>query len=370
MSQKIIWLLYLLLVINFCYVLVGAIYIPLQSVDVVGIWLFKAKAFFVEGGLPMQTLKNPDFLLFHPQYPVLLPFAYSLIYFLLGRVWELPILLLYPIYYLIILMLVFKVLRRMHLSALQSLTYTYIYSMFSPLLGQAGRMHAGSADIVIVLIAWIVIYLWQTIQLFKKDALINQSTWFITLLVMFASQIKLEGLFLAAVIMVLPLRKLKKIVHLAICLTPTLIWSYLVRKWELPVDFSFVLPTLTEVINRMWLIIYLTFREMFNVKNWYIFWPLLGISWMAQKSTNNKWLKHLVLVSLLMSGAYALVYLTVTTDVKAHITSSIDRVLFQLSPIIFPIFVIKSQLLLRRFADHPIASDHQIMHFFKFGYRR
>ena len=175
MSKRVINILYLLLFINVCYVLSGVIYIPLQSLDVVGRWLFKAKAIFVEGGMPFKTLNNPDFFLFHPHYPLLLPFLYSLFYFLIGRVWELPILLLSPIYYVLILRLAYTALKKIGLTSLQSLVYVYMYSMLSPLLAQAGRMHAGMADIIIVLLGWLVVYLWQIAKSTVKTTLINQS---------------------------------------------------------------------------------------------------------------------------------------------------------------------------------------------------
>jgi len=352
MSKRITILIYFLLAINVLYVLSGVIHIPLQSVDVVGIWLFKAKAFFVEGGLPLQTLKNPDFILFHPQYPLLLPFLYSLIYFGLGRVWELPILLLYPIYYVLILFLSFKVFKKMKLSTAASLIYVYIYSMLSPLLGQAGRLHAGSADIVLVLLSWIAVYFWQRSQLTKKRTLINQSAWIITCLVMVASQIKLEGLFIGSLIFSLPLSKQHKLLLLGLASMPTLLWSYLVKVLALPTDFALVIPSAWELIDRSRLIMSWTIREMLNYKNWYIFWPLF---WLGL--TVTKWPKShpeilgLAQAAFLAAGAFALVYLILTIDaqaevgstVSAHLGSSIDRVLFQLTPFIYPIFVFKSQ---------------------------
>jgi hypothetical protein len=336
MSRKISLFIYFLLAINFLYVLSGVLHIPMQSVDVVGIWLFKAKAFFVEGGFPWQTLNNPDFLLFHPQYPLLLPFLYSGFYFVLGKVWELPILLLYPIYYLFILWLVFQVLLKLKLTSWQALIYVYLYSMLSPLLAQAGRMHAGSADIVIVLLAWLIILLWQRFN--------NINMWLIVFLVMIASQIKLEGLFLGTIIFSFPITKIKKINLLLLAALPFLLWNYFVKATAIPSDFIFVVPGWNDLINRSGLIISLTGQEMLNFKNWYIFWLLfwpaiLFGTWSKkeQPAITLGW------VSLIITSAYILVYLTVTTDVKAHIGSSIDRVLFQLTPFLYPIFVVQSQ---------------------------
>lgn len=357
MSKKIIWVIYFLLTMNFFYVLSGVLNTPMQSVDVIGIWLFKAKAFFVEGGLPIKTLHNPNFILFHPQYPLLLPGIYSLVYFVLGRVWELPILLLYPFYYLTILWLALKLFQNFGLTKLQSLIYVYIYSMLSPLLGQAGRMHAGSADTVIVLLGWIIVYQWQKTISNKNSTLINQSAWIITLLVMVASQIKLEGLLMGAMLLILPLPKWRKVFYGWLMLLPSLCWSLIVKNLAIPSDFVLAVPTGGELIYRCWLVISLTIQEMLNYKNWYIFWPLFWlVIFTLRWFKKNQAVLDLAGVILMMAGAFSTVYVLSGSNIQAaanastvtYISSSIDRVLFQLTPFVYPLFVMASQQLLAK----------------------
>ncbi len=334
---------YCLLLINFLYVLSGAIWLPIESVDVVGIWLFKTKAFFVEGGLPLQTLKNPDFLLFHPQYPLLLPAVYSLMYFGLGQVWELPLLLLYPLYYLAILLVALTVFRRMGLTELQSVFFTYIYSMFSPLLGQAGRGHAGSADIVLVLIAWVVVWLLQDANHQKRNG------WLIVVMVAIASQIKLEGLFIGATLLVLDSSWPRKTTYLWFAALPTAVWMIVVKWLQIPSDFVFVLPSLSELGGRSWLILSNSLQEMLNLKNWYVFWPLFWLGLAIRPTEPNIFIQRLKIAGVLMACAFVAVYLSVTTDPEAHITSSIDRVFLQITPFVYPIFVFYATQITRIF---------------------
>lgn len=342
MFRKLTFFLYFLLGINFLYVFSGALLLPMESVDVVGIWMFKTKAFFVEGGFPLATLKNPDFLLFHPQYPLLLPAAYSLVYFLMGQVWELPLLLLYPLYYLAILFLIWKVARNQGISEFKSVLYVYIYSMFSPLVGQAGRGHAGSADIVIVLLAWLAIVVFQA-----QYSPFNKGLW-ILLITMIASQIKLEGLFLGALLLVLDVSFTKKTLLSFLAFIPTLVWALIVKWLQIPTDFTFIFPGFIELGLRIWLIFKWTLLEMINIKNWYFFWVLFWLAMVATKTFENNFIKKLALASMLITGAYGLVYLTVTTNMEAHISSSIDRVLFHVTPFLYPIFMVKSQSILRK----------------------
>jgi hypothetical protein len=341
MRTKIIAFLYLLIFINILYVLSGAFHTSLQSVDALGIWLFKAKAFFVEGGFPLHTLKNPDFFLFHPQYPLLLPFLYSLVYSVLGRVWELPILLLYPLYYVGILFLVHAVLQRQGLTTLQSLVYTYIYSMFGPLLAAAGRMHAGEADILIVLFGWILVYFLQR----TRPSNLSKMAALMTILIIIASQIKMEGLFLSVVLLFLPIQWHRKVVYLFIAVLPSLFWRYTLSLFAIPSDFTFVIPSLWQLGERLWFILLLSGKEMLNVNNWYIFWPLFWMS--LQKEKPSFFIDALQKICLLLAVGFIAVYVSVTTDVYAHIASSIDRVLFQLTPFLYPIFVMNSMKMLR-----------------------
>lgn len=128
-------LLLLGLLINILYVLVGAWRYPLRSVDVYSIWLFKAKAFYLESGLPVKTLSNPHYSYSHPYYPLLLPFTFYLFYSLLGFVTDSRILFIYPFIYALICILVYFSLRLLNLSRTKkSAVYLYLF----PSVGSVG----------------------------------------------------------------------------------------------------------------------------------------------------------------------------------------------------------------------------------------
>src|ERR1035437_3626135 len=140
------YLLLFLILLNIIYAFVGAYFYPLSSIDAIGIWLLKAKFFYLSSGFPLEFLKNISFVYSHPHYPLLLPFIISVFYSLLGGVKEQLIIFIYPLTFIAILFILYKLLRKFGFSQIIALTFTYIYSMFSPLLAQAGRKHAGEAD--------------------------------------------------------------------------------------------------------------------------------------------------------------------------------------------------------------------------------
>lgn len=323
-----------LLIINFFYVLAGVLFPPIRSMDAIGVYLFKAKAIYLENGFPLQSLKSPDLFYSAQEYPLLLPFFFFLVYKISGGVREIYVLLLYPIIYLGILLLVYKTLRQ-KVSANSALLFSYFYSMLSPLLAQGGRGHAGIADIVLVLIVWIIIYLFYA----KKEK--NYLPVLISFLVIIASQIKKEGIFLIFPLVLLPLPRKKKALFLTLSVIPFLVWNLTVKKLNLPPYPRLAFPPLPQILPRILIIIFLSVKEMLNIKNWYIFWPVLGLSLFTKKKVGQI-AKKIIIPSLsIMSVCFFSALFLTTLNLYKHALSSIDRVLFQLSPWFYMLFLEK-----------------------------
>lgn len=337
--RKLKYLLIALLTVNFFYTLSGALFNPIKSMDAIGIWLLKAKAFYLEGGFPKQMLLSPDFSYSHQQYPLLLPFLFSLVYKLTSGINERAVLIFYPFIYLAILVLAYKTFKS-QTGELKALLFTYIYSMFGPLLAQAGRGHAGNADIILTLINWGIVCLLMT----KMKA--KYTPYLITLLITIASQIKAEGVFIAPLILFLPISRLKKIVLFLVSLVPFIIWRAVVRQLGLPLDFGLYFPTFIEFFQRSAIIGVETVKEMLNVRNWYIFWPIFLIS-LFLKEKLSPTLKRTIIPTLLIATlGYFCVYMYFDMETASWVSSSADRILLQLSPYTFLVFFEKNQKLI------------------------
>ncbi|MCL5970716.1 MAG: hypothetical protein M1450_04420, partial [Patescibacteria group bacterium] len=252
-----------LIAINILYVFTGVLFHPMQSTDAIGIWLLKAKAFYVYGGFPLDFLRNSNYNYSHQQYPLGIPFIFYLFYLFIGGINEKIILLIYPFTYVAILFVAYKVLKSIT-DDFKALIFTYFYSMFSPLIAQGGRILAGGADIFITLIGWLIAYF----ILVSKS---KNKYFIITALIIVASQIKAEAFFLSIILLFMPLKAKKKISFFIISLIPFLIWRYLIFLLKIPSNDAFYWRSLPVLISRFFEIIQGVFREFINYKNWYMF---------------------------------------------------------------------------------------------------
>src|ERR1035437_2498390 len=117
------YLLLFLILLNIVYAFSGAYFYPLASIDAVGIWLLKAKFFYLSHEFPLALLKNPYFMYSHPHYPVLLPFIFSVFYSILGAVKEPIIVLIYPLTFIAVLFILYKLLRECGIGKILSLAF-------------------------------------------------------------------------------------------------------------------------------------------------------------------------------------------------------------------------------------------------------
>jgi len=314
----------------------GAYLYPLASIDAVSIWYLKAKAIYLEGGrIPIDILKDALYLNTHPQYPILVPFLFYILYTFLGGINENIISFINPLVYALILFIVYKLLRKMELGITLSLLFTYIYSMLSPLLAQGGRKHSGDADIFIVFINWVVMFLSYNFIKNKN----YKSFWSIVVLIMISSQIKGEGLFLISALFFMPVGKQTKTIAIILSLLPFLVWRIFIYYFQIPNDFYFIIPSLGNILFRTFDIFYFTIMEMIKVNNWYIFWPVFALFAISAKS-KNKFINNFILPSfVIICGLFFIFYLFLSIEPKIYVPPSIDRILLQLSPFYYLIFV-------------------------------
>jgi hypothetical protein len=220
--------------------------------------------------------------------------------------------------------------------------------MLSPFLAQGGRKHAGDADIFIVFVNWLALFL--SYLFFKNKSYKILSL--IIILAMISSQIKGEGIFLASIILFLPLTKKAKLLSLVISLIPFLIWRGVITYYKIPNDFYFLIPPLKEIVARIFEIPYYTLREMIKINNWYIFWPVFASLVILVRSKNN-FINKFVLPSFgLTSLGFFAFYLLLSVSPTTYVPSSIDRILLQLSPFYFLWFVVLvKEILPKRFSQ-------------------
>ena len=239
-----------------------------------------------------------------------------------------------PLLYLLVLSITYKVFRQINFSKTYALLFTYCYSMFSPLLAAGGRMHSGDADIFVVFAYWISIFL--TFKFLETKN--YKYFWSLIISIMIASQIKAEGIFLIAILLFIPVIKKVKLFSLFISLFPFILWRLIIYYSQIPNDFYYIIPTFQTLLLRSFEVVYFTAKEMINVNNWYIFWPVFLLFSLFGKIKINLQTRILLLTLSMMSAFLLINYLFSNIDPHIYVSSSIDRLLLQFSPFYFIIF--------------------------------
>lgn len=327
---SLIWL--ILININILYAVSGAIHFPLSHIDVWADWLYKAKVIYLHNfELNWLTVNQPNFA--HPQYPILLPFFFALIYWLTGTSSELLPSLLSPIIYVLCLFICFNVLKWLKINTNQALLFTYLYSMLPPLMAQAGRYHAGMPDIYLTLCHWVGLYL--IIKLPKQQI-------YIVVLTLIASSIKLEGILLASLLWIdidywkvkqLLTKKAIKSMGLTLVSSFALFaWQWWLKSNSVTSSYSWQTIGVVTAWQRWQTIGREILLEMFtNFNNWYFtWWLILPIIWLY--SPNNSQIKYFKKVVFTASLFFFLIYTFSSVSAIGYVSSSFDRILLQLSP--------------------------------------
>lgn len=343
MRQLIFSFFCILIGINIAYCFSGVVNAPMQSMDTIGIWMLKAKAISLGPSSLNQVLHSSIYSYSHQQYPLLLPAIFALVGNIFGHFQELPGLLISPFVYSAILFICYKTLRA-KLPSLLVIMLTYIYSMFGPLLAEGGRINAGNADIYITLCAWIIIFVLLNWANQKRALLIAALT------IAIASQIKTEGVFLAALLIFFPSPWKKKLLPLLLALTPTVGWQILIKVNSLPSDVYLSLAGPVTLFMRTLTVLLGTAKEMFNVHNWYIFWPWLFVVGALTKPTLKPSPKWLAISLGAMYFGFLSIYILAPPQLPTatYVSSSIDRIMLQLSPLVFGILAeVFHQLIVR-----------------------
>lgn len=344
-----IYICYALLAINIMYAVTGVWRYGSQHIDAYGIWMLKAKAVQQELGIPFGFLRDPAYAYSHQTYPLLLPAVLSF-----GE-W---ILWLYPMAYVMILMLLYRIFRNENQSHVSALGWTTAASFMGPLIAQGGRMHAGLADIwICLLVALCMVFLQR------------KQWWGVVGLVMVASMVKTEGIFLIAFLFFQD-RTPTWILRYIVAVVPFIVWQMMVRVWGLPSDVVFGWPGLGELLHRLVIVVGGVGKEMLNWRNWYVVWPLFWLNiflYFPQFANQRARLPKGVRLRALFAGisekqrrmgfdcalnslevnkiqpwgkvlgmivlGYVGVYLFANMDTAGYVASSVDRIMLQLLPL-------------------------------------
>lgn len=166
--------------------------LPMEAYDAVSNWGLKAKAIFLAGKIPESFLLNPNYEVFHPDYPLLVPLLESYVYRCVGELREASAKVIFPLFLAGCIAVLFAALRRAGQTRRSGFFFSFLLVSVPYLIEQATN---GYADVVISFYfgaGSLYLYLWQTTN---RDVFLLLSA----LLTGFAALTKNEGLVLIGI---------------------------------------------------------------------------------------------------------------------------------------------------------------------------
>jgi hypothetical protein len=346
--QPLEWCLVVAIVLELLGAFFYAWLLPMEAYDAVSNWGLKAKAIFLAGEIPENFLLNPNYAVFHPDYPLLVPLLESYVYRSVGDLREASARVIFPLFLAGCVAVLFAALRRAGQTRRSAFVFSFLLISIPYVFEQATN---GYADVVITFYfgaGSLYLYLWQAM---KRDFFLVLSAVFTG----FAALTKNEGLVLICIHLVWLLAALQLQSHRRL-------WNKLARfgiygcvlvavlvPWYL---FRDSLGLRNDVINRdvvaqgfTWEhlsrigpILYHLQTQVFGPKNWNMVWILLGV---AVSLRHKVLFRPPVVFVLAATGLTLLVYMSVYLitpytippfDVAWHLRTSASRLLLHVLP--------------------------------------
>ena len=313
-----------------------AVLYPMWAWDAVATWGCKARVFYLSQGLNLTCIDA------HNYYPNLLPLLLSYLYFCLGGVNDYLVKILFPLWGVVLLILLYCFASRLGLSRRQALWLTAFFALNGTVF--VVHLYIAYADLALTyytLAAVGLTYLWL------KDRAPRGSLALIALSLAAMAWCKYEGpplaatVLLAAVLSLLRLRPpgwLRQLAQLAVPLAglaagyfPWRLFA-LIHNLEIGADHiqSFYPGQLLEAVSYL-------LRTLANPYYFGLLWPALLLSLLS--SGNRLWRSPRLFIALFLGGnllAVLLAYAVAPTsaaEFPSYVQATLDRLLLHLTPV-------------------------------------
>lgn len=325
------------------YTFFRALIKPLESYDAVAIYAIKSKIFYLSHSVSENFLASISRTFPHPDYPINIPLCETLSYIFMGNLNDQLVKLIFPIFYVAILVLVYYAIRRF-----ASRTYSLIFTF---ILASPAQFNAFAANG----------YLEVPLAYYSSAGLIFLFMWFenrkeFSFLVISAvmtamsAWTKNEGILYCAVSMILLAwflmdngRKIKEIAAYFVFYTIVIAainmpWFAVKKIYGLVNSdvgaISFAPKELLAQISKIPVILYGYQREFFGPKKWNIFWPVLFVIFAFYIKKAFSGVDKYITASILLAVAgYTFIYMTGKVEAKFFVTTTWSRFLIHFFPV-------------------------------------
>jgi hypothetical protein len=173
------------------YAFFRALIRPMESYDSIAIYALKSKIFYLAGMIPPDFFRNFSYFVPHVEYPLLIPLAETQFYTFLGSFNDLPVKIIFPLYYLALLTIFYSVSRRI-LKRRASLFFAFLLATIPQVTDFATNGYADIPFAFYCCASFFYLYMWLKD---KRGAVLALSF----MLSMAAIWTKAEGLMFAAI---------------------------------------------------------------------------------------------------------------------------------------------------------------------------
>ena len=346
--QPLEWFFVAALVLEASSVFFRASFRPMEAYDAVSNWGLKGKAIWLAGNIPTSFLQNPNYEVFHPDYPLLVPLLESYVYRFAGGLREGSAKLMFPLFLAGCAVTLFAALRRTGQTRRSCLLFSFLLISIPYFSEHATN---GYADVILgfyFCAGTLYLYFWQ---------ITGETLFFVlsTLFAGFAALTKNEGLLLVGIYLIwitalllwrtdVPFRNRIATLGISCCLLAALLMPWYLFKASLGLRNDVINSEAIKAglkwsgISRLGPILYHFQTQVFGPKNWNLVWMLFA----AAVCLRQKVLLRTPAVSVLLATvavliAYVGVYLitpysVAPFDVTWHLRTSASRLLLHVLP--------------------------------------
>jgi len=311
---------------------------PLESYDSIAMYAMRAKIIFLNGAIPPNFFNEISLNYPHPDYPLLIPLAEAWVYTFLGNLNDLLVKIIFPIYFLSILVIFFFLLKRLT-SRKPALLFTFLLASIPQFNHYATIGYTDSALGYYYFVGTVFLYLWMR----------EKNTRFLILsavFTFFAVWTKNEGIVLCLINFILLFlflafnfkKRLFKHTLIFTMIIIVLSAPWIITKFTMDLDNNYMqfsnlsLERFSSMFNRpdrLRLILYEYQKQFLGPKKWNIFWIVFFVIFIINfRRSFFGYQKYLILPVFLAMLFYGSVYLFVT--VKGYIGWQISMALNRL----------------------------------------
>lgn len=325
------------------YAFFRTLIMPMESYDGIAIYALKSKIFYLARSIPHDFFSSFGDFVPHVEYPLLIPLAEAAFYTFLGTVNDLLVKVIFPLYYLSLVIVFYSVSRRF-ISRRQSLLFTFLLATIPQVTDFATNGYADLPFAFYCSAAVFYLYLWMTQ---KKDPFLVLSC----ILSLLAIWTKSEGLmfaFINAVVMAVYMFRerivyVKCCVYTAFMVVMAVTYMIILNLLGLAVNSDFIsyqssLPVrLVMGAERIPAILYEYQIQFFGPKRWNIIWILfIAGFFLGFKKAFSKDMIPLTETIILIFFGYSAVYMlsSAPQGFGWHLSTSGSRLFIHFVPIV------------------------------------